>query len=68
MSEFISRALFGVVIPVPVIESYVSFVNISNACASTLSISPSNDEWAEVMTNYYGRYTMNHAASVYREE
>lgn len=42
------------------------FVNISGACAS--NVSPSNDEWSEVMTNYYSRYIMNHTASVYREE
>lgn len=37
-------------------------MNISHTCAS--NVSPSNDEWVEVMTNYYGRYIMNHAASV----
>jgi len=44
-------------------------VNISDVLRIDVERSPrSNDEWAEVMTNYYGRYTMNHAASVYREE
>jgi len=65
MSKFISRVLF--VIAMTNRKSRY-FVNNSDACASTLSISPSNDEWVEVMTNYYGQYTMNHTASIYREE